>query len=177
MNQLKNNLWFWGFVILLVLNLSLLLSIFFHGQQLKKDPRFRAFHSEMRMKKGDCAQMGDCNRPRWINDIANDESQAQFLLKEHQQHVEKVQEIKEKLHQKQFELFTAISQENIDSAVVSRNKMEIGQLQDEITNQTMKYYQTLKTKLNPDQMKQINDQVSQRIFKCEMPNHHPRRNF
>ena len=146
--RIKNNqFWFWGFIVLLVLVISAVSTM---GYKAYKFHNSGMYHKEFMHHKG------------W-KDMDFSIDQRKFVRKSRIKHRQIMLELKSDQNIVHNNLFTEISKENTDSILIEQYRKQTIELSNKIMDETIRFYQELKTELNEEQMKQINKHISQRF--------------
>ncbi len=151
MNMKNNQFWFWGFIVLAILIVSAISTI---GYKAYKFHNYdHSFNKEVSNKK----------HSKW-SDLSFTVEQRSFIRKsriDHRQNISKLKAQQRNIHNK---LFTEISKEQSDSSLIKIYKDSSLILSDAIMNETMNFYETLKTELSEEQMQNINNHIYKRFY-------------
>jgi len=152
MNFKNNQFWFWGFIILIVLMISAASTIGYRAYKFHNTN----YHTKATMGHG----------AAW-KDMDFDIEQRKFIKKTRMEHRKTMLALKgqqAKIHNK---LFTEISKQNPNNELIAQYKDSTLYFSTEIMNETIKYYETLKTELSEEQMSMLNKYISKRF--CKSP--------
>ncbi|MCK5846912.1 MAG: hypothetical protein KAG84_05700 [Bacteroidales bacterium] len=150
MNIKNNQFWFWGFIILAVLVISAVSTVGYKAYRFHNTP-FHNKHTE---------------RPnsRWGN-MNFDEDQQKFIRESRIKHRNAMFDLKKQQKDIHNKLFLEISKENPDAAIIQIYKDSTLVLSTSIMNETIFFYETLKTQLSHEQMKTINNHINKGFHK------------
>ncbi|RLD41503.1 MAG: hypothetical protein DRI86_13285 [Bacteroidetes bacterium] len=149
--------WFWGFIILLILNLSIIFSMgYFHYKMRNHgaDIKSTMIHKHMSNEK-----MKKIRKKFWGNTNFTIEEK-KFLSKNRKEHFARMKVLKSELKDNQSILFDEIRKSKPDSNSIIKYKMKIQDSQKAITDEAIRFYEKMKTKLNPEQMKIVDNHLS-----------------
>ena len=205
MNNFKNKpIWFWGFIILILINISAISSLFYVSHKIHNSDNFQGFHRRIIKKKVNSdtknprerdfqqtSQQIDENpktsktpkppkpnkQVRLWEDMNLSPEQRKFMHINKKEHIAKMRELKMELNKQQAILFDEISKQTMDKTLVNQYKKELLLRHGAIVEETIRYYEILKTKLNEEQMKQIKLHISKQLKPPHKrpPRQHPSR--
>jgi len=156
--------WFWGFIILLILNLSIIFSMgYFHYKMRNHGTDFKStmIHKHMSNEK-----MKKIRKKFWGNTNFTIEEK-KFLNKSRKEHFARMKELKSELKDNQSLLFNEIRKNQPDSNNVIEYRIKVQNSQKAITDEAIRFYEKMKTQLNSDQMKIIDNHLS-KMFHSEI---------
>jgi len=158
MNFKNNQFWFWGFIVLLIIILSAGVTMSYNIYNYHNGNFPGKMHGKMHKK------MHGKHANIWQN-VSFTLKQQEFIKKVRSEHREIMMDIKKRQRENQNLLFTEISKQNSDSLLIRVYKKATLKNNEEIINETMRFYNTLKTELNEEQMKMINNHISSRFHR------------
>ncbi len=164
MTEIKNrSFWFWGFIILIIINLSALTTMFFIGRQMHQQPSF-GFNQGRLFNRGSLARSHG-GRVNYIwNEMNLSPQQEAFFNEQRDLHFEHMTTLKGVLAKKHAQLFDEISKSKADSLLINQLKQETLAAHLAIIDETQKHYEALKKVLNEDQMQLLNTRISNHFF-------------
>ncbi len=145
--------WFWGFIILLLLNLSIISSIsYYHYRMIhnRSDYDYASMHKKMSKERMDKLQ-----KKFWGNTHFTPEER-QFLADNRKEHFARMKKLKIRLKENQAQLFEEIRKSVRDSEKVSNYENKILDTQKAITEESISFYEKMKAKLSAEQMEIVN---------------------
>ena len=149
--------WFWGFIILLILNLSIISSMgYFHYKMRNHGENFKSTMMHKHMSK---EKMRKMRKEFWGNTNFTIEEK-KFLSKNRKEHFAKMKVLKSELKDNQSLLFNEIRKSKPDSNNVIEYKIKVQESQKAITNEAIRFYEKMKTRLNQEQMKIVDNHLS-----------------
>ena len=154
MNIKNNQFWFWGFIVLATLIISAGSTIGYRAYK---------FHSSHHSRKA------DHHHSKW-NSLDFSKQQHEFIRETRIEHRKKMTKLKTKQRSIHNKLFSEISKQNTDTALIADYKTQSFEISSEIMDETIRFYEVLKTELNEEQMQMINSHLSQRF--CKKPTKH-----
>lgn len=168
MTNFKNSaFWFWGFIILLILNISAVSTMFYfaykvhnHGEYYinqQNDKQSKTWNSRVKTTK-----KGDFRNAFWEKMDLSDEQRI-FVIEQRKNHFSKMRLIRGDLQKTQTMLFEEIRKPNPDNEKVLKFKSETLNSHKEIIEETIRYYEQLKTKLSEEQMTKLNSHFAKRF--------------
>jgi len=156
----KKNFWFWGFIILFILNISIISSMGYFHYQMKSHGE--KYHSTMMKKGAFHANKAEMRKKFW-SDIEFTKEERIFLKNSRKQHFERMKILRAKLSESQSSLFNEIRKSEPDTNKIKQYKAQSLNTQEEIIDESIFFYENLKTKLNDEQMKMINSHLSKKF--------------
>ena len=155
MSYFKNkNIWFWAFLVLLVLNLSVVGSMMYHGYKMRQE------HPDFRMRDGASRKSMESYLAHRLD--LSEEQQEQ--LKEMRTKNHKVMRGNlQKLTNKELELFTLHSAGG-DSASIAICLEELDELNRERSMQMLEFYASLRVICTPEQYPKLDEMITQMIM-------------
>jgi len=156
----KKSFWFWGFIILFILNISIISSMgYFHYQMKNHGKKYQSAMSKRNAFHTNKAEM----RRNFWSDIEFTKEEKLFLKNSRKEHFEKMKALRVKLSESQSSLFNEIRKSKPDTIKINQYKTQSLKTQEEIINESIFFYENLKTKLNDEQMKMINSHLSKKF--------------
>ncbi len=153
MNDIKRNtFWFWGFLILLILNISAISSMFYVGYRMHHRQDYQAFHHRVFHHSGNANFNG--HTKSWAKMNFNP-AQKSFMLSTLKNHRQLIRENRKRLMLKQSQLFDALATKPVDTVKVNHLKADVLKIHRDIMEENITYYELLKTKLNAGQMELV----------------------
>jgi hypothetical protein len=149
--------WFWGFILLLILNLSIISSMgYFHYKMRNHGTNYRSTMMHKHMSKEKIRKM---RKEFWGNTNFTVEEK-KFLSKNRKEHFAKMKILKSELKYNQSVLFDEIRKSKPDSNNVIEYKIKVQDSQKAITDEAIRFYEKMKTRLNPEQMRIVDNHLS-----------------
>lgn len=161
---MKKNIWFWGFILLLILNIAAISSIFLHRKSVERE----------------CRYMEDCrNSPDRFHhlkeELKMDDKQWQEFRHIRDEHHESMELFRNSLKDKHRELFELVSSESKDSLRLETIKAEICSLHNEISDESINYYIQAKSICSKEQIDALNEHFRSLFMRPERnPKCHPK---
>lgn len=161
MNIKNNQFWFWGFIVLAVILISAVTTMAIHTYSFhNNDNRYCNSNNQQRGQRG----MQSNNSGKGLQNNYNFTTQEkEFFRNERQQHQQKLRDIKSIQKRNHNKLFKEIIKKDSDNDSINKYKEVILESNTEIIEETINYYETLKTGLSEEQMKMVNKHVSRRF--------------
>lgn len=161
MKNLKNrSFWFWGFILLLILNISIVSSLSYFHYQMKHHHGKR--YKTMINHKKNIRENSKLHKEFWGN-VSFTKEERNFLQKSRKEHFSKMKKLSTELKQNQSTLFDEVRKSKPDSTLISKYKSKVLESQEAITNEAIFFYENLKTKLSNEQMQTINKHLTKRF--------------
>jgi len=146
MNIKNNQFWFWGFIVLATLIISAGSTIGYRAYKFHNSPNFKKVAQQ---------------HSKW-NSLDFSKQQRMFIRENRIEHRNKMTKLKAKQNAIHNKLFSEISKQNSNDVLFD--------VSSEIMDETIRFYEVLKTELNEEQMQMINSHLSQKF--CKKPNKH-----
>jgi thymidine kinase len=102
-------------------------------------------------------------RKRFWSDIEFTKEEKIFLKNSRIQHFERMKNLRTKLNESQSALFNEIRKSKPDTNKIIQYKTQSLNTQEEIIDESIFFYENLKTKLNDEQMEIINSHLSKKF--------------
>jgi len=151
---------FWGFIILLILNLSIISSMgYFHYKMQRHGENHKRTMMHKHMSK---ERMKEMRKEFWGNTNFTAEEK-KFLSKNRKDHFARMKVLKAELKDNQTVLFEEIRKEQPDSNNVNNYKIQVLNSQKAITEEAIIFYEKMKTILNAEQMKIVDNHLSKML--------------
>ena len=154
MNIKNNQFWFWGFIVLATLIISAGSTIGYRAYKFHNSSNFKRIANQ---------------HSKW-GSIDFSKEQHKFIRKNRIEHRDVMTDLKTKQRAIHNKLFSEISKQNPDTVLVNKYKVLSFDISSEIMDETIRFYEVLKTELNEEQMQMINNHLSQRF--CKKPTKH-----
>lgn len=159
MNIKNNQFWFWGFIVLAALLISAVTTMGIKTYRFHNNSHSSYVRACDNVQKGQRGQKGMRNKFNFTKD------QRQFFIEERQQHQQKLRTIKSNQKDSHNKLFREISKDEPDNDSINIYKTAILKSNEEIIDETISHYETLKTRLSKEQMEMVKNHVSKRLRK------------
>lgn len=164
MNNIKRSaFWFWGFIILLVLNISATTTMMIISHQIHNNvdnTRFgkRSYHqryakSNVRNRK---------NVKAW-KDLDFTKEQRMFLASEKKKHIEEMRILKGQLKVTQSKMFDLLANEDTNSSDLKDLKKQFIEIHQAILDENIHFYEQLKSKLSDEQMQAVKAHIERQF--------------
>jgi len=171
MNYFKRNnksIWFWGFIILLIMNLSIIGTVIYYSSKIK-DEKQTYYKYKFR---------GNAPKTFIMNRLNFDEGQKSKFSKVLDNHQQKVGKLKLELRESNRELVKEVASENPSNNKIRRLKSDILDSHNDIIEETLDFYNKTKEICNPSQLQNLNmmfEEIMMRPPPHDRP-HHRRHN-
>ena len=147
MNNFKNNtFWFWGFIILIILNVSAVSTMLVVSYKMHNTSRFDGMQYRMIHKKSMNSKT-NCKDVRYWKDMDLTPEQQQFVLSSRKEHRQMMHNLKLELNDNQAKLLEEIAKKELNSIAIEQNKELVLETHHKIMDETIRYYESLKTQL------------------------------
>jgi hypothetical protein len=157
----QSKFWFWGFIILIIINISAISSMIYIGNRIH-NPEYREdIPKDFRSERG--RFKNNHRQHPYISALDLSDDQRSFYIKTKKEHVENMRLLKNDLEQNQATLFDEISKSEPDSAMIVELKKANIKSQQAIIDETIRFIDTLKTELDESQVKALNHMIGQRF--------------
>lgn len=149
MTYFKNkSIWFWGFIILLLINVSIMGSLMYAMQRIHHQPDYNGFHRHfVPKKKAKKHSKTKC----FVKGLEINPKQQEALDKMRQVHFKEMKSLKRTLRKKQHDLFLETSKDNPDSIVVIQLRKDNIKLHEQIMDESLEFFKKMQENLTPDQ--------------------------
>lgn len=150
MSYFKNKgFWFWGFIILLIFNVSIVGSMAFHVYSMHNRANdSEAFYHE-KDRKIDAKHRKD--QGPLMRQLNLSHEQQKLLRVARKKHMMKMKALKKELFVAQHHLFEAAGNEKIDSAEIKKYRSEMMSIQGRIADESLQFLGEMKKDLSPNQ--------------------------
>lgn len=150
MTYFKNkSIWFWGFILLLLINVSILGSLMYVMQRIHHQPDYNGFHRHFVPKKKVQKQT---KKNGFVKELNMNPQQSKALKKIRQVHFKEMKRLKNELKEKQYELFIEASKDTPDNLIIIQLKKENMNLNEQIMDESLEFFKRMQQNLTPDQM-------------------------
>lgn len=162
MSYFKNRgFWFWGFIILALINISVLGSMSYVMYRHTHQPDYQGFHQGFmghhpRHNKGTRMMLKELN----LNP-----GQRQKLQSIRKKHFAEMRQLRNQLQKAQYQFFDAVTADQPDSAIVAQYRTRITELQNKITDVSLDFYKNMKEILDPEQQEILRDFYKKRYMR------------
>ena len=163
MSYFKNRgFWFWGFIILVLINLSVLISMAYVMNKIHTQEDYQGFHKRFikNHHRGHNKQTKNLIRSLNLSDEQKEELQAL-----RRKHFTEMRQLKKHLQIAQHKLFSEASKEHPDSILVMQYRQDLTQIQDQITDLSLDFYRNMRKVLNKEQQKKMKEFYENRFQK------------
>ena len=157
----NKSIWFWGFIILIIINLSVLGSMAFVMNRMHNQPDYRAFHHKF--KRNSQIKVEKRKSKGIFNDLNLEEDQKKKLGIVHREHTQKVRELKSAIRNNQQHLYEELAKTNPDSLEIQKYRNENQRLHAEIVDESIVFYGKMKEGLSPEQEKVLKNHFLNRM--------------
>jgi len=160
--KLTKNIWFWAFIIMLILNISTIISVIYFAQKVKaeKENLYQPFQRDR--SPGNFL----------IENLNFSESQTEEFQNIYADHKTKVRSLKSKLRVLNKDLVLELTNEEVSNEKTAEIEAEILQTHKEILKETYFFYENTKSICNDDQISELNA-----VFRELIANPHRGRDF
>jgi len=150
MSYFKNrDFWFWGFIVLLVFNISIIGSMAYHIYQYKNEHRDAAFFHKG--KKRTMHSKHSKSAKSFIKQLNLNKQQEAELSEIRKVHFKEMRGLKKRLMQVQHQMFDEAGKDVTDSAKLSDYRSQMMDIQGLIADESIKFLGELKKHLTPEQ--------------------------
>lgn len=171
MNDIKRSpFWFWGFIILLILNITAITTMLIVNYS--NDNTIYPMHIRGAINNLNQGKSMPTNNKYW-NDFACSKEQRLLLASERNQHFTNMKLLKEQLREMQSNLFDELENEESNTTAIKDIKDKIIVIHNAILDENINFYNQLKSELTKEQMQSVKLHLNKRF-------HHKgpkRRNF
>ena len=152
MSYFKNkSIWFWGFMILLLINISVIGSMAFVMHKIHNQDNYTAFHHKM-MKGNKHPRHGNSTMSLIKQLKLNDEQQQQLKVIR-KDHFREMKRLKGELLKTQHQLFDVAGNDISDSTLIAEYRTKMMNLQGQIADESIQFLGEMKKHLTPEQQK------------------------
>ena len=164
MSYFKNkSFWFWGFIVLLIFNVSIFGSMAYHMYSMHNNfDQDGAYHHDM--KKGGHPRHSKSTRSLMKQLDLNPKQQKQ-LRGIRKEHFTKVKALKKELSIAQHHLFEEAGSENVDSAAIAKYRSQMMDVQGKIADESLAFLGEMKKDLNPEQQEMMKQHFREKYKK------------
>lgn len=151
MTYFKNtNIWFWGFIILLIINISVIASMAFVMYSFHKDADYTAFHKRVIKSKraNTMHSKGTKSLIMKLNLNADQKREMGAIRKEHFQEMRK---LKRALRINQHQLFEEASSDKPDSTLIAEYREKNIEIQEKIIDESLIFFKKIRQDLDKEQ--------------------------
>ena len=160
MTNFKNKaIWFWGFIILLILNISAFSTMFYFAYKMHHHGEYHTTQEKTWNSRINSVKKGNFKKGFW-GQLNLTEEQQSFVKMQRKEHFSKMKIINANLRKLQILLFEEIRLPEPDYDKVQKYKAETLDAHKAIIEETLRFYEQLKTKLSEEQMIKINSHFS-----------------
>ncbi|MCK5856102.1 MAG: hypothetical protein KAG64_01355 [Bacteroidales bacterium] len=150
MSYFKNkSFWFWGFMILLLINISVVGSMSYVMYNIHKHDNYTAFHHKM-IKQGKPSYHNRNTMPLVKTLNLNKEQRQEFRLIR-KEHIMRVKSLKKQLFTTQHQLFEEAGKNAVDSVLMNEYRTKMMTLQGDIADESIQFLGEMKQQLTPEQ--------------------------
>jgi len=165
MNNIKRStFWFWGFIILLVLNISATSTMLFRSYRYHNNidnPRFNKRPYNQRYVKQNAVNRQ--NVKAW-KDLDFTKEQRMFIASERKNHIEEMRILKGQLKINQSKLFDILANEDNNSSDLQELKTQFIEIHQAILDENIHFYEQLKGKLSNEQMQAVKAHIDRQFI-------------
>ena len=164
MSYFKNkSFWFWGFIILLVFNISIFGSMAYHMYSMHHgDFNGKEYHHKMKKGAHDKHSKGSKSLMKQLELSPKQQKQ---LHKVRKNHIIKVRALKKELFIAQHNLIDAAGNEHVDSAEIIKYRSQMMDIQGKIADESLQFLGELKSDLSPKQQELMRQHYSKKYSK------------
>ena len=161
MNNLKKNFWFWGFLLLLILNITAVVSMVMHRHYVERECGY----------KNGCPKSNEMPKP--IRECINfDDAQWAKMKEIRQTHLEEMEVLRSDLKKNHLALFDVVSSGNENQKMIDSLKQEICFIHNRISDEAIIFYKNSRAVCKPEQVKELDNHFRTMFLRPEKPNHH-----
>jgi len=164
MSYFKNkSFWFWGFIVLLIFNISIFGSMAYHMYSMHNGFKHtKDYHHNM--KKGTHSK-----HPKGTNTLMkrldlNPEQQKE-LRKIRKEHFVRIKALKKELFIAQHRLFDEAGNDVIDSAAIAKYRKQMMDIQGGIADESLQFLGEMKKHLSPEQQELMKEHFREKYEK------------
>jgi len=166
MSYFKNkSIWFWGFMLLLLINLSIIGSMGYFMYRIHQQPNYSGFHHRFMDKKKSVHGM---KTKMLIKELHLSPEQKKQMGKIRKAHFQEMKQLKMALRQNQHNLFDEASKEQPDSASLAQYRKQNLEIQSQITDESLAFFQSIRENLDTEQQEILKEHY-QRKFNNRTP--------
>lgn len=164
MSYFKNkSIWFWGFMILLLINISVIGSMAFVMHKIHSQDNYTAFHHKM-MKKGK-HPIHNKNTMSLNKRLDLSKEQQKELKVIRKEHYRKMKLLKNELFKTQHQLFDVAGFNNPDSTSIAIYRTKMMNIQGQIADESLAFLGEMKKHLNPKQQELMKQHFQEKYNK------------
>ncbi len=166
MNDFKrNSFWFWGFIVLLIINISAMSAMLFINYRIHNNMETGYFHSRtFKHKQTKRHNIKNKSTKAW-SELNFTKEQKMFLKSERKKHIEQMRLLKDKLRKNQSTLFDELAKG--ENNKVENSKVRFIQIHKKILEENIHFYEQLKSKLSEEQMQAIRAHIERQFQHSE----------
>jgi hypothetical protein len=163
-NIKKHPIWFWGFIILLVLNISATTAMLIASKKIHNNIENGTYNKRVaKYHKYSNKKVDRNNKAKAWKDLDFTKEQRLFIRTERKKHIEKMQVLKGQLQTTQSKLFDQLAKGEDNTKEL---KSDLLAIHDAILEENINFYEQLKSKLSEEQMQAIKAHID-RQFRVE----------
>lgn len=163
---MKKNIWFWGFLLLLVLNIAAISSMFIHRRAVERE----------------CGYNQNCQNPmdryhHLKKELRLNDEQWQEFKRIRNEHHETMVFLRNSLRDNHLKVFNLVSSDSQDKVALDSLKSEICNLHNQISDESINYYKQAKSVCSEQQLNALNEHFRRMFMRPDRnPNCHPGKN-
>ena len=149
MTYFKNkNIWFWGFMILLIINISVISSMAFVMHNIHKNADYKPFHHSVIKDKHPRHNKGTKSLIMKLN--LNDE-QRKTMGTIRRAHFQEMRKLRQALRYNQHELFAEVYSNEPDSVTIADYRQKNIEIQERIIDESLIFFEKIRKDLDDEQ--------------------------
>lgn len=160
MNNIKRStFWFWGFIILLLLNISAITTVLFMSYRIHNNTDAMCINDRP-------PRSNIVNRPNvnsW-EDLDFTEEQRIFIASERRNHIEEMRILKAQLKINQSKIFDILAAGDNNLSDLKQLKTQFIEIHQAILNENIHFYDQIKSKLSNEQMQAVKTNLDRKFF-------------
>lgn len=160
-NIKKHPIWFWGFIVLLVLNISATTAMLIASKRIHNNIEYRNYHKRVSIINNDNVKVRRKAKEKAWKDLNFTKEQKLFLKSARKKHIDKMRILKGQLKTMQSKLFNQLAKGKNDN--IKALKDDILVIHQEILEENMDFYESLKSKLSEEQMQAIKAHIDRQF--------------
>jgi len=177
MNNIKRStFWFWGFIILLVLNISATITMMIISHQIHNNVDNTRYSKRSHQERYTKTNVRNKQNVKAWKDIDFTKEQRMFLASEKKRHIEEMRILKGQLKVNQSKLFDMLANEENNSSDLKDLKKQFIEIHQAILDENIHFYEQLKSKLSNEQMQVVKAHIDRQfIHKGDVPKFNKKR--
>ena len=154
-NIMRRTFWFWGFIILLLLNISATSTMLFMSYRYNNKPDNQQFNKRSFNQRHIKSNAGNRKDVKPWKDLDFTKEQRMFLASEKKSHNEAMRILKGQLKVNQSKMFDILASGDEKSSDLKELKAQFIEIHQAILDENIHFYDQLKSKLSNEQMQSV----------------------